>query len=213
MKGVEQIPWLYDAYMALVDRGGFARWRGWLAGGAEGEVLEVGCGTGRNLPHYERPDRVVALELDPGMLSRARGRSPGIRFVVGDAEALPFAAGAFDTVVSALVFCSVPRPGRGLAEIRRVLRSGGSLRMMEHVRSEVGPVAWLQDLVQPAWTLVSGGCHPNRETEEEVRRAGFELEPQDRRAKRSMRRFSARPRERADRLGGRRTPDEPSRNP
>ena len=193
MKGVEQVPWLYDAYMALVDRGGFARWRHWLASGATGEVLEVGCGTGRNLPHYERPGRVVALELDPGLLSRARRRSPETSFVVGDAESLPFAEDAFDTVVSALVFCSVRRPERGLAEIRRVLRTDGALRMMEHVRSDIPMVARLQDLLQPAWTCVSGGCHPNRDTEEAVRRAGFEFEGEGRRAKRTMRRFGARP--------------------
>jgi ubiquinone/menaquinone biosynthesis C-methylase UbiE len=193
MRGVEQIPWLYDAYMALVDRGGFARWRRWLASGARGDVLEVGCGTGRNLPHYDRPRRVTALELDPGMLSRARRRAPEVRFVVGSAEDLPFRDVAFDTVVSALVFCSVTRPGRGLGEIRRVLRAAGTLRMMEHVRSDLRPVARLQDLLQPAWTLISGGCHPNRDTEEAVRRAGFAIEPEGRRAKRAMRRFGARP--------------------
>ena len=193
MKGVEQIPWLYDAYMSLVDRGGFARWRGWLAAGARGETLEVGTGTGRNLPYYEQARQVVALELDLGMLSRARARAPGVRFVVGSAEDLPFRGHVFDTVVSALVFCSVRRPDRGLREIRRVLRSDGTLRMMEHVRSDVVPVAWLQDRLQPAWTMVSGGCHPNRDTEETVRRAGFTIEKEGRRAKRAMRRFGARP--------------------
>lgn len=193
MKGVEQIPWLYDAYMALVDHGGFARWRGWLAAGARGEVLEVGCGTGRNLPHYDLERRVVALELDMGLLSRAWRRAPEARFVVGSAEHLPFRDEAFDTVVSALVFCSVNRPGKGLVEIRRVLRGAGTLRMMEHVRSEMPLVGWLQDLLQPVWTLITGGCHPNRDTEETVRSAGFEIEPDGRRAKRTMRRFGARP--------------------
>lgn len=193
MKGVEQIPWLYDAYMALVDRGGFARWRRWLATGARGTVLEVGTGTGRNLPHYDHPRRVVALELDIGMLPRARRRAPQVRFVVGSAEDLPFRDRAFDTAVSALVFCSVGRPERGLREVRRVLRADGTLRMMEHVRSEVGLVAWLQDRLQPAWTAVSGGCHPNRATEETVRCAGFTIEAEGRRAKRAMRRFGARP--------------------
>ena len=141
----------------------------------------------------------MALELDPALLPRARRRCPEARFVVGDAEALPFAEKAFDTVVSALVFCSVPRPEVGLRKIRRVLRADGSLRMMEHVRSEGPVVGRLQDALQPAWTRLSGGCHPNRDTEETVRQAGFELEPESRRAKKSMRRFSVRPVGRAGR--------------
>ena len=109
------------------------------------------------------------------------------------AEALPFRDGAFDTVVSGLVFCSVDDVPAGLAEVRRVLRPEGALHMLEHVRS---PIAWqaaLQDLGQPAWTWITGGCHPNRDTEAGVRRAGFDIDAGTRRASGSMRRFVARP--------------------
>ena len=108
------------------------------------------------------------------------------------AEALPFRTGAFDTVVSGLVFCSVGDPARGLAEIRRVLAPGGELRMLEHVRSPVPWRARWEDRIQPLWTRVSGGCHPNRDTEAAVEANGFRIVAATRRAQGFMRRFTAR---------------------
>ncbi|MDH3254771.1 MAG: class I SAM-dependent methyltransferase [Acidobacteriota bacterium] len=192
MKGVEQIPWLYDLYMSLVDHLGFARWRWWVVGGAEGRTLEVGCGTGRNLPFYEPEVTVVGLELDLLLLRAARKKVNHALLVVGSAEALPFRDTAFDTIVSSLVFCSVRDPELGLREVARVLRPSGKLRMLEHVRSEVRVMAMLQNLAQPAWTLVTGGCHPNRGTEATLRRVGFEIDADSRRANGTMRRFAAR---------------------
>jgi ubiquinone/menaquinone biosynthesis C-methylase UbiE len=188
MRGVEQIPWLYDAMCAAMEWTGLTKWRRWLVGGAKGRTLEVGCGTGRNLARYEGPAPLIALEPDAGALKKARTRQGSALLVRGSAEALPFREGAFDTVVSSLVFCSVPRPEVGLAEVRRVLRADGELRMLEHVRSDgwYGPV---QDFIQPAWTRVAGGCHPNRRTEETVAAHGFEL--LERRANGTMRRFVA----------------------
>jgi len=193
MRGVEQIAWFYDAFMTLVEGTGFKRWRAWLVRGVRGRVLEVGCGTGRNLPLYEPGSGVVALEPDRQMLRAARKRAPHTTFVLGDAENLPFRGDAFDTVVSALVFCTVPDPLRGLAEVRRVLQPDGELRMIEHVRSDSPFVARLQDLGQPAWTFIAGGCHPNRNTEANVEAAGFRIDRETRRARKSMRRFVARP--------------------
>jgi ubiquinone/menaquinone biosynthesis C-methylase UbiE len=193
VRGLEQIPWIYDALCALVERSGLGRWRAWLAGGARGRTLDLGCGTGRNLPLL--PPGTTAVGLDPSwpVLIRARRRAPHVPLVMGRAEALPFRDGSFDTVLSGLTFCSVPDPGAGLREVRRVLRPDGRLRMLEHVRS-TGPVkARFQDLIQPGWTWLAGGCHPNRETERSVARAGFEIEPDGRRARGEMRRFSARP--------------------
>ncbi|MDP2272376.1 MAG: class I SAM-dependent methyltransferase [Archangium sp.] len=193
MRGVEQIPWLYDAMCFWLERTGLQRWRDWLAGGARGRVLEVGCGTGRNLKGYPAPEQVVALEPDAAALKVARRRAPGVHFVRASAEALPFRAGAFETVVSSLVFCSVPRPDVGLSELRRVLRDDGQLRMLEHVRSD-GWYGGVQDFLQPAWTKVAGGCHPNRNTEAAVEAAGFSIEGDGRRSDGTMRRFSARKR-------------------
>ena len=135
-----------------------------------------------------------AIGLDPAWdsLGRARRRAPGVPLVQGSAEALPFRAGTFDTVVSSLVFCSVAEPARGLAEVKRVLRPDGRLRMIEHVRSRRAWKAAFQDRVQPLWTWVSGGCHPNRETERAVESAGLAIEADDRAEMADMRRFSAR---------------------
>lgn len=194
MSGIDRMPWAYDAMMALADRTGLARWRRWLVSGARGRTLEVGCGTGRNLPLYPPDVRAVAVDPHPQNLARARRRAPGVLLVRGSAEALPFKDGAFETVVSGLVFCSVPDPKRGLAEVRRVLGRGGALRMIEHVRSTSRLAARWQDLIQPAWTWVTGGCHPNRDTEQNVEAAGFQIDEQGRRSRGNMRRFQARPR-------------------
>jgi len=193
MRGVEQIPWLYDAVCAMCEAAGLGRWRTWLVAGARGRVLDVGCGTGRNLPLLPGGTRAVGLEPSWAALQRARRRAPRVALVVGSAEALPFRDAAFDTVLSGLVFCSVPDPRRGFLEVRRVLRRDGQLRMLEHVRSTRAWKARLQDLLQPVWTGLTGGCHPNRDTERAVEAGGFQIEGQDRRAKGDMRRFVARP--------------------
>ncbi len=192
MPGVEQIPWLYDATQALAERGGLGRWRRWLAGGASGRTLEVGCGTGRNLALLPAGVLAVAVDPFPPNLRRARRRAPAALLVRARAEDLPFRGGVFDTVLSGLVFCSVSDPGAGLREVRRVLAAGGALRMLEHVRSTSALWGRVQDLVQPAWTFVAGGCHPNRDTERAVEEAGFRIDAEGRRARRGMRRFQAR---------------------
>ncbi|MCL6641087.1 MAG: class I SAM-dependent methyltransferase [Candidatus Rokubacteria bacterium] len=192
MRGLEQIPWLYDALAALQDRTGLVRWRRWLAQGARGRVLDLGTGTGRMLPHYPPNLRVVGLDPSPAVLNRARRRSRRAPLVVGRAESLPFRDGTFDTVVGSLVLCSVSDPARALAEVRRVLAPSGELRAVEHVRSARPWRARFQDWIQPAWTRLTGGCHPNRETETAVERAGFRIVPDGRRAQGDMRRFAAR---------------------
>ena len=192
MRGVEQIPWLYDAFATLSDWRGLRRWRQWLAAGARGRVLDVGCGTGRNLPYYSEPVTVIGVDPAGDVLKRAALRAPGVRLVQARAEELPFRDGAFDTVVSGLVFCSVGDPARGLAEIRRVLTAEGELRMMEHVRSPVPWRARWEDRIQPLWTRLTGGCHPNRDTEAAVEASGFRIAAQTRRAEGVMRRFAAR---------------------
>ena len=193
MRGVEQIPWLYDGLCAVLERAGLDAWRRWLAAGARGRTLDVGCGTGRGLPRYSRDVRLIGLDPAWDSLARARRRAPRVPLVQASAEALPFRDDVFDTVVSSLVFCTVPEPARGLAEVKRVLRPDGRLRMLEHVRSRRRWKAIFQDRVEPVWMWVSGGCHPNRDTERAVEAAGFVIEPEDRAAKADMRRFSARP--------------------
>ena len=99
-----------------------------------------------------------------------------------------------DTVVSGLVFCSVPDPLAGLVEVKRVLGADGRLRVLEHVRARWRWRARWQDLIQPAWVCLIGGCHSNRDTERSVMQAGFEIEREDHAAVDNFRRFSARPR-------------------
>jgi len=192
MRGFEQIPWLYDACCAVMEPLGLGRWRRWLVGGAQGRTLDLGCGTGRNLPLFDARIRVIGLDPAREPLVAARRRAPRVALVQGDAQALPFRDGVFDTVVSGLVFCSVPDPARALAEVKRVLAAGGTLRMLEHVRAAGRLKGRMQDRAQPVWTRLSGGCHPNRETERTVEAAGFRIDGATRRAKGDMRRFVAR---------------------
>jgi ubiquinone/menaquinone biosynthesis C-methylase UbiE len=191
MRGVEQIPWIYDAVCAFAEWRGLGRWRRWLVAGARGLTLDLGCGTGRNLPLFAGA-RAIGLDPSPGSLLRARQRARGVLLVRAAAEALPFRDGVFDTVVSGLVLCSVSDPVRALAEARRVLRPDGELRALEHVRSRHPWRARFQDAIQPAWTWFAGGCHPNRDTERSVETAGFAIASEGRRAEGNMRRFAAR---------------------
>lgn len=193
MRGIEQIPWLYDAMMTIMDATSLGRWRRKLVADARGVTIEIGCGTGRNLPLYPPAVTVIGVEPDWQALNRARQRAPTVPLVMARAEALPFRTGSVDTVVSSLVFCSVPDPQRGLSEIHRVLSPGGELRMLEHVRHDKPAMGRLQDHIQPFWTWAAGGCHPNRRTEAAVERAGFDIDASGRRARGVMRRFTARP--------------------
>jgi ubiquinone/menaquinone biosynthesis C-methylase UbiE len=170
---------VYDLATCRFESKVLRRLRAWVAGEAVGRVLEVGVGTGADFPYYPGGLSVVAVDPDPFMLARARkrarrlGRDPD--FVRAAAEALPFADGSFDTVVATLVFCSVLDPDRALAEVRRVLRPGGTFRFIEHVRARGGLLAQLQDTATPVWRRVAGGCHLNRRTVEAISAAGFEL--------------------------------------
>jgi ubiquinone/menaquinone biosynthesis C-methylase UbiE len=131
-------------------------------------VLEVGVGTGLNLPYYEAADEVVGVEPDPHMLGRARARAAEapcpVRLVEASAESLPFADGEFDTVVFALSLCTIPDARAALAEARRVLAHDGRLIFLEHVRAERPLAAALQDRAAPLWRRVAGGCNLNRDT-------------------------------------------------
>lgn len=173
MRGIEQIPWMYDVLFWIIERCGLAGWRRWLVGGARGRTLDIGCGTGRNLPLYRPGVEVIGLDLSADALARAKQRAPKTTLMLGSAEDLPFPDGYFDTVVSGLVFCSVSDPIKGLREVRRVLKPTGELRMIEHVRARWRWRQWWQNFIQPAWVCASGGCHTNRDTEENLRLAGF----------------------------------------
>ncbi len=136
-------------------------------------------GTGKNIPYYPDDVRVTAVDLSPGMIDRARERAEllgrDVDLQVGDAQALEFPDGTFDTVVSTFVFCSVPDPVLGLREARRVLKPGGQVLLLEHVRSKTPGVGAMMDLVNPIVVRVMGP-NINRETVHNVGKAGFMIE-------------------------------------
>jgi ubiquinone/menaquinone biosynthesis C-methylase UbiE len=144
---------------------------------ARGDVLEVGCGTGRNLPFYMEAKSLTLTEPDPEMARRARRRlsSVGIpaQLLEAPAEALPFSDGCFQTVVSTLVLCTVKDPPAALAEIRRVLAPGGRLLILEHVQATSGFWRVSQDLLAPAWRKLGAGCCLNRPSLSLIEAAGF----------------------------------------
>ncbi|MCX8067532.1 MAG: class I SAM-dependent methyltransferase [Anaerolineae bacterium] len=146
----------------------------------EGQVLEVGVGTGVNLPLYPPTATVVALDASAPMLRRAlrRPARARVRAVQADLHRLPFRDGAFDAVTGSLVFCSVADPQRGLGEVFRVLRPGGRLVLLEHTRGR-GLGAWLTDRLHPLWLAWNGVCHLNRETNRTVREVGFRLQREE----------------------------------
>ncbi|HUY79176.1 MAG TPA: class I SAM-dependent methyltransferase [Ktedonobacterales bacterium] len=153
-----------------------------VAGLARGLVLEVGAGNGLNFAYYDpaRVERVEATEPDATMLGYARERAASapapIHLTQATAERLPFADETFDSAVATLVFCSVGDPLRGLREARRVLKPGGALLLVEHVRSRNPILGAIQTVATPLTRRLIGNCHWNRDTAQTVSDAGFTIE-------------------------------------
>jgi ubiquinone/menaquinone biosynthesis C-methylase UbiE len=171
----------FDDISSRTDREGFDEVRRALVGDLEGRVLEIGGGTGAMFPYYGPAARVEAIEPDREFLAIAEeraARSEGrVRAVAGDAMALDFPDASFDAVVFGMVLCSVPSMPRALAEAFRVLRPGGRLRALEHVRS-ASPLSGLaMDLFNPIWLrLNKQGCNLNRRPRQAIIDAGFVIE-------------------------------------
>jgi SAM-dependent methyltransferase len=151
-----------------------------IIGSARGLALEVGVGSGMNLPLYGRAvDSVYGLDPTPELLDlarqRAREAAVPIFLVRASAEEIPFATSVFDTPIMTWTLCSIPKPTIALAEIRRVLKSDGQLVFVEHGLSpEIGVARW-QHRLTPCWSWISGGCHLDRKTDDLLRRAGFDI--------------------------------------
>lgn len=149
---------------------------------ASGEVLEIGIGSGLNLPFYSSEARRVhgvdpSAELQRLARKRAAGHSAEIDFVLQSAdEPLPFGDASMDTVVMTWTLCSIPNPPKALKEMRRVLKSTGRLIFIEHGRSPDRGVAAWQDRLTPAWKRIGGGCHLNRKVDELIEQAGFQMQ-------------------------------------
>jgi ubiquinone/menaquinone biosynthesis C-methylase UbiE len=168
----------YRWFGALGDRGESAARRRRLLAGAEGVVVEIGAGTGLNFPHYPAGLEVAATEPDPHMLKAARKAASRAKAKVtvlrAAAEALPLPSRSADVVVSTLVLCSVPDQAAALAEANRVLKPGGRLLLLEHVRASDPALARKQDRRERTQVRFAGGCHPNRDTLRAVVAAGFD---------------------------------------
>jgi ubiquinone/menaquinone biosynthesis C-methylase UbiE len=172
---------LYARIGAAAEKKGNAEHRDEMLTGLAGRVIEVGAGTGLNFRHY--PDgvtEVVAVEPEPRLRrmaseEAARSRVP-VAVVDGVADELPAEDGSFDAGIASLVLCSVSDPGAALAELFRVIRPGGELRFLEHVRAESSGFARFQRATDVVHPLVGGGCHVSRDTLGAIERAGFAVD-------------------------------------
>ena len=185
----------YDRNMALWDKILFGDGRRWVCSRARGEVLEVAIGTGRNLDFYPEGVRLTGIDLSPAMLELARDRARVLGFEVdlreGDAQDLPFPDEPFDTVVCTLSLCNVPDDRRAVAEMKRVLKPGGWLLLLDHVRAASG----LGRAVQKALEVVTvrlEGEHLLRRPLEHVQAEGFRIEERERYKRGIVERVSAR---------------------
>lgn len=167
--------------MAKADEQGYADVRRELVGDLKGRVLDLGCGTGNMFPYYGEKAEVEGIEPEEDFLAlaitRTRDHHGKIHAAHGDGMDLAFPDGTFDAVVLGLVLCSVPDVKKVLAEAFRVLKKGGQLRALEHVRSEAAVPGFLMDVTNPLWMkLNKQGCRWNRNPLEEMREAGFEID-------------------------------------
>jgi ubiquinone/menaquinone biosynthesis C-methylase UbiE len=172
------LPWLIHLSMRQTR---LVSYRGRVVSTATGRVLEVGFGSGLNVPFYGRNvNQVVGLEPSPKLLDMAqkaaRQSQIPLRLIEGTAEAIPIEDRNIDTVVTTWTMCSIPDVERALQEMRRVLRPDGRLLFVEHGRAPEAGVRWWQDNLTPAWKYISGGCHLNRAIDELIEKAGFRIE-------------------------------------
>lgn len=169
----------YDRAIAIAERLLFDDGRRWVSAHARGDVLEIAVGTGRNLPYYPEAIQLTGIELSPAMLALARQRARELRraanLLLGDAQALPFPNGCFDTVVCTLALCTIPNDRQAVLEAARVLRPGGRFLALEHVRSPRRLVRAVQRTLEPLAVRWQAD-HLLREPLEAVQAAGLRVE-------------------------------------
>ncbi len=173
----------YDRVMAPVERGVLGARRAELLASASGHVLDLGAGTGANLEHLPRAvTAVTAVEPTPEMANKLRERLVATPALTADrevvvleapAERIPLDDASIDHALATLVLCTVTDPARAIAEIRRVLRPGGTLVILEHVVA-TGTTRRVQSAVQPVWGVVARGCHVDRDTRALLEAGGFD---------------------------------------
>lgn len=172
---------IYERGLGATEEAGLRQMRRDLLRGARGRTIELGAGTGANLDLYpETVEELILVEPDPHMVRRLRSKLSGAgrraELVEAPAERLPFEDSSFDTAVFTLVLCTVPDPAAVLAEAARVLRSGGRMLFIEHVRSEDPGLARWQDRLKKPWRFLGDGCHCNRDTVAAIEASPLSLE-------------------------------------
>ena len=172
------VPWLTHLSMRQEQ---LLPYRQQAVGAAEGRVLEIGVGSGLNLPLYRGlVSSVIGLEPSPELLRMARSRASAatvpVSLLDASAEAIPLDAGSVDTVVTTWTLCTIPDISRALSEMRRVLKPGGTLLFVEHGRAPEPGVARWQDRLDPLWSHLAGGCHLNRKMDDLLTQGGFRIE-------------------------------------
>lgn len=177
----QRISCFYDAMETMAEKR-YHPWREQLWAKVDGAaLLEVGVGTGKNLPYYPAKANITGIDLTPGMLNQAIGKARTLGYDSrvdlhpGDAQALDFPDSSFDTALATFVFCSVPDPVLGLQEMGRVVKPGGKVLLLEHMRSPNPFIGFLMDALNPLVVRMMG-ANINRRTVENVRKAGLEIE-------------------------------------
>ncbi|UOF90902.1 class I SAM-dependent methyltransferase [Fodinisporobacter ferrooxydans] len=175
-------PVVYDCVMEPLEKRFIRDIRKQLIGKAEGNVLEIGSGTGANFHYYDHElvEHVMTIEPSQRMreqaLQKAKRASVPIEILPAKGEDLPFSDNMFDTVVGTLVLCTIADPMRALGEIRRVCKPGGKVLLFEHVRLNDPPMLGkIQDWLTPVWKRLCDGCHLNRNTLEMAKQSGLEI--------------------------------------
>jgi ubiquinone/menaquinone biosynthesis C-methylase UbiE len=174
----------YDKQIGFFERHVFGRsHRLWACSRASGETLEVAVGTALNLPYYPDDVRLTGLDLSSEMLAIARKRAAEVGRDIdlreGDAHALPFDDDSFDTVVCTYSLCNIPDPQRAVNEMKRVLKSGGKLILVDHIRASNRPVFWFQKTIELLTARLEGE-HMTRRPADQVEAAGFDIVERDR---------------------------------
>lgn len=175
---------LYDRFFKAVEDAGLRQMRRELLSEARGRTIDVGSGTGANLELYPADVDLVMAEPDPHMARQLRRKlaqsARQAELVQAGAEALPFEDSSFDTAVFTLVLCTVPDPRAALEEVARVLKPGGRMLFLEHVRAESPGLARWQDRLEKPWRFVGDGCHCNRDTVATIEASPLNLESVER---------------------------------